>query len=138
MKKKIIPVFLLLFFAAGCASVKESEKVADKFYNATKSKNYDMIIPLLDDEAIKATPGSVWVKVVKQKEGFYGDLVSYKQTSFETNAQDNATFVILKFTVINTKKTSFEKIIFIKRNETYKIYNYKYNQTETERDQDQD
>jgi hypothetical protein len=138
MKKKCMPVILLLSLAVGCASVKEAGKIAEKFYNATKAKNYEMIISLLDDEAIKATPGAVWVKVVKQKEGFYGDLVSYKQTSFETNAQGNATFVTLKFTVINTKKTSFEKMIFVKRNETYRIYNYKYNKTEAERDQDQD
>jgi hypothetical protein len=138
MNIRSVSVVLLLFFTAGCASVKESEKIAEKFYNATKAKNYEMIIPLLDDEALKSSSEAVWIKVLRQKEGFYGDLVSYSRTSFETSAHNKIMYTTLKFTVINTKKTSYEKIVFVKRNETYKIYNYKYDQTEAELDQNQD
>ena len=136
MNKYLPPLFLfsllLIFVMAGCKSANESEKHADHFYEYLKDHDYESIYEMLDAETLKESPIEIVAGVFEQKEA-YGKLNKVeKKVGFNTKTQNGLTFVTLDYTCTYDKLTLHERLIFVKRNEDFKIYSYEFNENETE------
>lgn len=118
-----------LFTSCGASGdAKKAEKYANEFYRHLKSHNYDAIIPMLDVEALKATPVATWKKILSDKE-VYGDLMKAKKNvGFSSSVSNGNATVALNYTVNYTNYDFYEKIWFVKRGQEYKIWRYEYNE----------
>lgn len=134
MKKSIFPFALLILlavFVSRCgfsAIAGEAEKYADQFYGHLKKHDYNSIVDMLDEEATAASPVEDWIRVLSQKEQF-GNLEKVdKNMGFNTSINNGKTFVSFRYTCEYTDIKFHEKLIFIKRGEIFKVYNYEYNE----------
>ena len=123
---------LLTFGISGCKSANEAEKHADQFYEYLKDQNYESIYEMLDAEALKESPIELIEGVFEQKEE-YGKLNWFeKKVGFNNKTANGLTFVTLNYTCTYDKLTLHERLIFVKRKESFKIYSYEFNEDETE------
>jgi hypothetical protein len=131
MKRIYLLIFGLLFGIAisgfFCSSVSQSGEKGDKFYAHLKNGEYEMIVNLLDDQAIKAHPKERWMELLKSRGQYWGKLVSYKNTGFHTETIDGLTITKLNYTVDNTNGKVYERIDFVKRGNDLKILAYEFN-----------
>ena len=130
-KALIIPFYLLLVFGLNkCGigkSASEAELVADQFYKHLQNHDYEKIIPLLDEEALAASPEEEWMSVLKQKEAM-GEMKSFrKNIGFNTKINNGITKVYLRYTCEYEGGKLYDRIVLIKRKKDFKIYNYEYN-----------
>lgn len=131
MKRIYLVIFGLLFGIAisgfFCSSVSQSGEKGDKFYAHLKKGEYDMIVELLDEQAIKAHPKEKWKDLFKSRSQYWGKLVTYKNTGFHTETTDGITITKLNYIVDNTNGKVYERIDFVKRGSEYKILAYEFN-----------
>lgn len=109
-----------------CSSVSQSGDTADTFYAYLQSGEYEQIIDLLDEQALKEHPRENWIKLLKSRSGYWGNLVSYKNTGFHTETSNGFTITKLDYTVDNTNGQVFERLNFIKRGSDFKLFAYEF------------
>lgn len=132
--KKIIALSLLFVVPAlisACGGIgknaNEAEKVGERFYKNLENRDYDIIITMLDPEAVKASPVEDWKRVLENKEA-YGELESWsKKIGFHSSINNGVSTVTLNYKTKYTQYDFHEKIIFVKRGDKYKILRYEYN-----------
>lgn len=130
MKNLHILLFLvagLLIFGSSCESVSEATEIAEEFYALKKAKDYEGIIKLLDEDALAENPAEQWLQHFKTVEAEMGGLKSYSKTAFNTSTNNGQTSTSLNYTVEYSKGTLYEKILFVKRNDGFKILGYQSN-----------
>jgi len=110
-----------------CSSVSQSGEKGDKFYAYLKNGDFEMIVELLDEQAIKAHPKEKWMDLLESRSQYWGKLVTYKNTGFHTETTDGITITKLNYTVDNTNGKVYERIDFVKRGNEYKILAYEFN-----------
>lgn len=135
--KKLTLLFVLAAFLlaiTGCAKIGNSEKVAEEFYEIVKAKTYNDIVPLLSNEALKASTQDTWLSVLKAKEGYWGGLISYEKTYSGVKTENGLTLTELRYTVENEKGKTYELLYFIEQDGEEMIYFYQYAATESELD----
>ena len=110
-----------------CSSVSQSGEKGDKFYAHLKNGEYEMILHLLDEQAIRVHPEEKWIELLKSRSQHWGKLVSYKNAGFHTETLDGVTITKLSYTVDNTNGKVYERIDFVKRGKDYKILAYEFN-----------
>lgn len=87
---------------------------------------------MFDADALKESPIEVIESVFEQKEA-YGKLNWFeKKVGFNTKTANGLTFVTLDYTCTYDKLTLHERLIFVKRKESLKIYSYEFNENKRE------
>lgn len=137
MSRVMIEIKPLLFigviglFLMSCGSgdnAKKAEKYGEIFYKYLRAHDYKSIEGLLDEEALKATPVAMWNKVLSDKEE-YGEIENVeKKIGYSSSVSNGNVTISLNYKVDYTQLDFHEKIWFVKRGDTYKIWRYEYNQ----------
>lgn len=117
---------------AGCKSANEAENHADQFYEYLKDHDYESIYEMLDAEALKESPIEIVKGIFAQKEAFGKLNKVEKKVGFNTKTANGLTFVTLDYTCTYDKLTLHERLIFVKRKESFKIYSYEFNENKRE------
>jgi len=130
MKKFVFPILTIAFLClalGSCGATEAAEKTVDTFYEILKSKNYDNIEALIDQEALTIDPIETWQQILVNKESM-GDLESYsKDTGFNTSINNGITTVKIDYTCEYTNGPIYEKFTLVDRGEGFKIRMYEYN-----------
>lgn len=131
MKRFYLVIFVLLISVAfsnfSCNSISQTGKKGDEFYAYLKNGEYDMIIDLLDEQAINEHPKEKWIALLESRSQYWGKPVSYTNTGFHSETADGYTITRLDYIVDNTNGKVYERINFIERGEDLKILAYEYN-----------
>ena len=124
-----ISLFFAIFIFSACDSVEEAQVVADEFYEAYNAEDEAKMESLLDKESvIDAGIKDQFYDVFTQHWQVFGKVTSYKKYGFSTNTNNGLTTVLLKFNCETEKGSAvYEKIKFVKRGDSYKIFQYEYN-----------
>ena len=112
------------------SSVSLSGGQGDKFYSLKKNKNYETIIELFDQKALKQQPVDLWIKVFESQNKKWGNLLSYKNTGFHTETLNGRKIAVLDYLVVYSNCSVKERISLIKRNSGYRIIMYEYYDSE--------
>jgi hypothetical protein len=106
---------------------KAAELVAEEFYKTLSDKNYDKAMSLIDEESFEISTKEEWLAVITKKESS-GKFLGYKKDSgFNINKKNGITTVKLLYTCNYENHTIYERLIMVKRGESYKIMAYEYN-----------
>ena len=137
MRSFILPITIFIGLALVINSCgfgmksKAAEPYADEFYSHLKNHDYDAIVEMVDEEALKISPESDWRAVLEQKESL-GELRSVKKkTGFHSEYKNGYTYVTLNYTLKYDDYKLHEKLLFIQRGGKFKIFSYEYNEDET-------
>jgi len=126
-----IYVFLLVTlvtvsFLSSCSSFSESEKVGDKFYEMTKSRNYADLQSILSPSALEATPIDQWKSAIAYKDDALGKLTSYTQTYTGVKTDNGATTYEIRYDVKYENGEMKELFYFEKVDKQILIKYYEY------------
>jgi len=77
---------------------------------------------MFDADALKESPIEVIESVFERK----------KKVDFNTKTANGLTFVTLDYTCTYDKLTLHERLIFVKRKDSFKIYSYEFNENNRE------
>ncbi|MDF1547111.1 MAG: hypothetical protein P1P88_04780 [Bacteroidales bacterium] len=110
-----------------CSSVSQSGDKADLFYAHIKNSEFDKVIDLIDEQALKTHSKEKWIALLQSRSEHWGNLVSYKNTGFHTETANGVTITKLDFMVDNANGKVYERIDFVKRGSDYKILAYEFN-----------
>lgn len=127
MKSTILSFALIiasLFVLGGCQSAEEAEVVADQFHEQLKQRNYGRMMKMIDKEAFAISKKDDWEKIFRSMEEL-GELKTVKKDiGFNSQMSNGITTVELKYTLTFEKGTLNEQIIFIKKNDGFKLCGY--------------
>ncbi len=130
MKTRYIIIIIVItgLISSGffCSSVSQSGKIGDKFYHHLQKNDYNSIITMLDEDALKEYSKEEWVDLFISRNRYFGHLKSYMNTGFHTNTLNGLQVTKLNYEVDNLNGLVYEEIEFVKRGNDYKILTYRF------------
>jgi len=108
------------------SSVSRSGEQGDQFYSYMKSGDFEKILEIIDQEALKNRSKLERLQILKSRTADWGNLISYKNTGFHTETINGKNITKLDYTIVNSNGEIFEHLDFIKRGSNYKILSYSY------------
>ena len=128
---RMTAILAMLITVVSCGAFKQCDEIGSDFYNYLKTRQYDLVVQLLDEEALKATPQQIWLDGLKEKDRQLGFLLSVQRRDFESYTVDNVTRLAIRYKNQYSKGIVYERLEFIERNDDFKITFYKYNEDST-------
>jgi hypothetical protein len=128
---RMTAILAMLIAVVSCGAFKQCDEIGSDFYNYLKTRQYDLVVQLLDEEALKATPQQIWLDGLKEKDRQLGFLLSVQRRDFESYTVDNVTRLAIRYKNQYSKGIVYERLEFIERNDDFKITFYKYNEDST-------
>ncbi len=128
---RMTAILAMLIIVVSCGAFKQCDEIGSDFYNYLKTRQYDLVVQLLDEEALKATPQQIWLDGLKEKDRQLGFLLSVQRRDFESYTVDNVTRLAIRYKNQYSKGIVYERLEFIERNDDFKITFYKYNEDST-------
>ena len=122
----LVFVAIVFFILSSCSQVSQSGDVGDDFYSYLQQENYEAIIRLLDEDALKKYSADEWKKLFMNRNEYYGKLNSYKPVGFHTETQQDIKIIKLDYLVKNVNGSVNEQIELIHRGNKLKILNYSF------------
>jgi len=129
-----------LLSLSSCDSVNEAQLVSDSFFTAYNNEDQAVMDTLFDKELIvDAGMKDDFYKVFDQHWKTFGKITSHSRYSFLTKTNNGLSTVELSYNCETEKGSDvYEKLIFVKRVEGYKIISYEYNVDKSEIEKDED
>ena len=126
----VFPLMMLTTALTSCGigeQTKAAESVAEKFYKNLSEKDYDKAMSLIDEESFEISTKEEWLAVLTNKESS-GKFLGYKKDiGFNIKTKNGITTVKLDYICNYEHRTLYERLIMVKRGESYKIISYQYN-----------
>lgn len=113
-------ITLALLLALGCASKDEAERVANDYYAAVRTGDFDRALTFFSAEFFAQTPKEVWLSGMKNLNRKLGSLEEFKLESWNVRKQAGtgpSTVVTLQYTVKYSKYPAQEAMTLVSTKE---------------------
>ena len=107
----------------------EVQKTADKYYQLLQNDDWEQLIQIFDKQfVIDSGYTEIFITTIKQRRDYYGKIQSHSPETFFTTPLENNTIAIdvIYYCQTDKNKNLYEALTFIKRNDGFKLINYKY------------